>query len=95
MSASPYPKYCKEEFARWGNEIYDREVLPRLSAEDAGKFVAIDIETGAFECDEDEIVASNRLLARNPEAQIWFRSVGSPHTRRCRGVVALRSLRLA
>lgn len=80
MSTSP--RYSKEEFARRGNDIYEREVQPRLSPEDAGKFVAIDIETGAFECDADEIVASNRLLARNPEAQIWFRLIGSPHTRR-------------
>jgi hypothetical protein len=82
MSASPYPKYSKEEFARRGNDIYEREVQPHLSEKDDGKFVAIDIETGAFECDADEIVASNRLLARNPEAQIWFRLVGSPYTRR-------------
>ncbi len=82
MNATPYPRYSKEEFARRGNEAYEREVQPRLSERDAGKFVAIDIETGAFETDEDEIAASHRLLARNPEAQIWFRLVGSPYTRR-------------
>jgi len=82
MSASPFPRYTKEEFAKRGNEIYEREVQPRLGAEDDGKFVAIDIETGAFETDLDEIAASHRLLARNPEAQIWFRLVGSPYTRR-------------
>lgn len=82
MSASPCPRYSKEEFARRGNEIYERAVQPRLSAEAAGKFVAIDIETGAYETDADEIAASHRLLARNPEAQIWFRLVGAPYTRR-------------
>lgn len=82
MSAAPHPRYSKEEFARRGNEIYEREVLPHLSAEEVGKFVAIDIETGAFETEADEIGASRLLLARNPEAQIWFRLVGSPYTRR-------------
>ncbi len=82
MSAAPHPRYSKEEFARRGNEFYEREVLPHLSAQDEGKFVAIDIETGAFETEADEIGASRRLLARNPEAQIWFRLVGSPYTRR-------------
>ena len=86
MSASPYPRYSREEFARRGNEIYEREVQPHLSARDNGKFVAIDIEMGAFETDADEIAASHRLLARNPEAQIWFRLVGSPHTRRARAM---------
>ena len=82
MSAASNPRYSKEEFARRGNEIFEREVRPRLSTQDDGKFVAIDIETGAFEIDADEIAASHRLLARNPEAQIWFRLVGAPYTRR-------------
>lgn len=82
MSAPLRPRYSKEEFARRGNEIYERDIHPRLGAEDEGRFVAIDIETGAYEIDTDEIVASDRLLARKPEAQIWFRLVGSRHTRR-------------
>jgi hypothetical protein len=82
MSAPPHPRYSKEEFAQRGNEIYERVVQPQLTEEDGGKFVAIDIETGTFEVDVDEIAASQRLLARNPDAQIWFRLVGSSHTRR-------------
>jgi hypothetical protein len=70
MSVAPYPRYSKEEFARRGNEIYEREVQPHLSAQGTGKFVAIDIKTSAFETDADEIAASHRLLARHPEAQI-------------------------
>lgn len=82
MSAPPHPRYSKKEFAQRGNEIYERVVQPQLTEEDGGKFVAIDIETGAFEVDMDEIAASQRLLARHPDAQIWFRLVGSPQTRR-------------
>lgn len=82
MSLAPHPRYSKEEFARRGNEIYEREVRPHLSEEDEGKFVAIDIETGAFETEADEIAASHRLLAHHPKAQIWFRLIGSPYTRR-------------
>ena len=82
MSASPHPRYSKEEFARRGNEVYERMVQPHLTEADNGKFVAIDIERGTFEIDADEIAASHRLLACNPDAQIWFRLVGSPQTRR-------------
>jgi hypothetical protein len=84
MSAPLRPRYSKEEFARRGNEIYERDVQPHLGAQDDGKFVAIDIETGAYEIDVDEIAASDRLLARNAEARIWFRLIGSRHTRRFR-----------
>lgn len=82
MKASPYPRYSKEEFAQRGNDLYERKVRPLLSTQDDGKFVAIDIETGAFEVDADEIAASHRLLASHPEAQIWFRLIGAPYTRR-------------
>lgn len=37
-----------------------------------GKYVAIDIETGDYEMDTDELAASDRLVARLPGAQIWL-----------------------
>ena len=80
MSAPP--RYSKEEFARRGNEIFERDIKTRLETEDDGKFIVIDIETGAYEVDADEMAASDRLRARHPEAQIWLRRVGSPHARR-------------
>jgi len=43
---SPRPRYSKEELARRGDEIYEREVLPRLTSEDEGKYALIDIESG-------------------------------------------------
>jgi hypothetical protein len=70
------PRYSKEEFARRGDALYEREVRPTLGATDAGKFVAIDIETGAYEVDVDEQAASDRLLARCPGAQVWLRRAG-------------------
>jgi hypothetical protein len=70
------PRYSREEFALRGNEIYGRVVRPLLSTEDDGKLVAIDIESTEFELDRDGYAASERLLARNPEAQIWLARVG-------------------
>jgi len=71
------PRYSKEEFARRGNEIYDRDILPKLKAEDDGQFVAIDIETGDYEIHRNDLAATDRLFARHPDAQIWLRRVGS------------------
>ena len=76
------PRYSKEEFARRGEELYKRDVSRGLTSDDEGRFVAIDIDTGAFEIDADELAASDRLLARIPKAQIWLRRVGSRHARR-------------
>ncbi|MBA3471684.1 MAG: hypothetical protein H0T57_00400 [Rubrobacter sp.] len=76
------PRYSKEEFARRGDEIYERAVRPHVREDDLGKFVLIDIETDDFEMDADEIAASDRLLARNPDAQVWLTRVGSRYARR-------------
>lgn len=70
------PRYSKEEFARRGQEIYDHAIRPRVEPGNEGKFVAIDIETGAYEIDIDDYTATERLLARNPDAQIWLLRVG-------------------
>ena len=80
--STPQPRYTKEEFAQRGDDIFERLVRPRLTAEDEGKFVVIDIETGAYEIDTDEIAASDRLLATHPNAQTWLRRVGSRYVRR-------------
>jgi len=76
------PRYSKEEFARRGDEIYERAVRPHVGEDDLGKFVVIDIETDDFEVDADELAASDRLLARNPDAQVWLTRVGSRYARR-------------
>jgi len=79
---TPQTNSTKDEVARRGDDLYEREVRPHLKAEDEGKFVVIDIESGAYEIDSDELTASDRLLASHPDAQVWLRRVGSDYVRR-------------
>jgi hypothetical protein len=65
------PRLSKEEHARLGTAIYEQHVRPQVEAANQGKIVAIDVETGAFEVAEDTLTASQRLLTRYPDAQIW------------------------
>jgi len=80
--STPQPRYNKEEFARRGDEIYERDIRPHLITNDEGKFAVIDIETGAYELDANELAASDRLLARHPDAQMWLIRIGSRYVRR-------------
>ena len=73
-------RYSKEEFARRGDAIYERDILPKLTAKHAGKFLAIDIETGNYEIAADEMKAGDKLLARLPQAQIWMVRIGYAST---------------
>lgn len=54
--ASTQPRYSKEEFARRGDAIYEKEILPKLGDKEVGKFLAIDIETGEYEIAADEMI---------------------------------------
>lgn len=74
--ASTKRRYSKEEFARRGDAIYEEEVRPQLKAGDDGKFAAIDIESGEFAIDADELKACHKLRRRIPDAQIWMVRVG-------------------
>ena len=76
------PRYSKEEFARRGGEIYERDIRPQVEADNKGKFVAIDIETGAWEMDADERAAGDRLQARIHDAQTWMVRIGYDYLRR-------------
>ncbi len=75
----------QEEFAQRGDAIYENDVRPWLKSDDHGRFVAIDIDSGRYEIDDDELKAGDRLRARVPEAQIWMVRVGSRYVHRFGG----------
>jgi hypothetical protein len=70
------PRYSKQEHARLGKQIYEDDLRTRLEPENDGKIVAIDVDTKEFEVAESVISATQRLLARLPDAQIWCVRVG-------------------
>lgn len=71
-------RYNKEEFARRGNDLYEKKIRVQVEDGNENKVVAIDIDSGQFEVAEDALTASDRLLARCPEAQTWFVRIGHP-----------------
>jgi hypothetical protein len=77
-------KRTPEELARLGSEVFDRHVRPELRPEDDGKFVAIDIDSGDYEIDDDDYTAVTRLRTRRPSAEVWLGRVGQPAAYRMR-----------
>ena len=72
------PRYSKEEHARRGADWYERRVRPQVEDGNRGRVVGIDVDTGDFELGDDTLTAADRLLARRPDAQIWFVRIGHP-----------------
>jgi hypothetical protein len=66
----------KAEVASRGKAIYETVVRSQVEPTSLGKIVAIDIVTGEFAIGENSLNASDILLERLPEAQIWFTRVG-------------------
>lgn len=71
-----------EEIARLGEEYFARRVRHALRPEDKGRFVAVDIDSGDFEADDDDMAAVARL--RRPTAEVWLGRAGEPAAYRLR-----------
>ncbi len=68
----------RDEVARLGDELVARHVTPTLRPGDDGKFIAIDINTGDYELDDDDYSAVMRLRARRPAGELWLARAGYP-----------------
>ena len=83
----PYPQYNPEEVARRGEAMYERQIRARVEPEHRGQFVVIDIETGEYELDVDDLAATKRALAKRPGAVLYGLRIGSPTAYRLGGSV--------
>jgi hypothetical protein len=73
-----HPSYTTEEIVRRGKELYEREIRPKVEAGNKGKILVIDIETGAYEIDSDQLAAAERALAKHPGAALFAMRIGYP-----------------
>jgi hypothetical protein len=69
-------RYSKAELAQRGQALYESSIRQQVEVGNEGKIVAIDIETGDFEVDENLVTATNRLFERHPDAQPWVIRIG-------------------
>ncbi len=65
MNARTRPK---EEIARLGKEIYERDIRSKVEADHHGKVVAIDVDTGHWAIGDNVIAATDRLREKRPGA---------------------------
>jgi hypothetical protein len=74
------PQRTFDELAHLAGDVFDRQLRPALRPEDHGKFVAVNVDTGDYEIDEDDYTAVTRLLLRNPAADTWLLRAGCAAT---------------
>ena len=78
----PYSDYPHGTIAARGEEIYHQQLRKKVESKHNGEFLTIDIETGDYEIDADEVVSSTRLLEKHPEAVIYCLRIGFPAAHR-------------
>ena len=65
-----------EEIARIAEEIYLRDVRPKVMPQHKGKFLVLDIESGDYAVDEDDYAAEQTLRKRRPHGAFFVFRVG-------------------
>ena len=66
----------REETARLGKEIYNRDIRHLVETDHQGEVVAIDVDNGGYTLGKNAIVASESLREQNPHARVWLMRVG-------------------
>ena len=74
----PYLNYTPSEVELQGESIYKRQIRDKVELKHKGKFLVIDIETGEYEIDANDLVATKRLLVKYPKAVVYGVRIGFP-----------------
>ena len=61
-----------DEIARVGADLIARRIAPTLPPADADKSIAVDVNSGEYEVDDDDYTAVHRLRSRVAGAEVWL-----------------------
>lgn len=81
----PYTRYTPQEVESRGEAMYVQQIQDKVDPKHKGKFLVLDIETGDYEIDADDLVATQQLLATHPNAVIYGLRISFPTAYRIGG----------
>jgi hypothetical protein len=74
----PHARYSSEQIVELGEAIYAQKLHDQLEPRQNGKFLALDVETGDYEIDEDKLAAIDRARSKRRDAPLYILRVGYP-----------------
>lgn len=80
-----HSRVSSDEISRRGRALYEDHIRSEVEPAHNGKLVAIDVKTGAYEADEDEVAAVDRALAKHPDAALYIVRAGARTAHRLGG----------
>ena len=81
----PDAKYSREEVAARGEAIYEQDIRSNVETQCKGKYLVLDIESGDYEIDQDDLAATKRMMANCPDAILYGLRIGYPAAYRLGG----------
>ena len=65
-----------QQVGRRGQALYDQTLKAQVEAGNHGKFLILDVNSGDYEIDPEDLTASKRLLERRPDAVLFGVRIG-------------------
>jgi hypothetical protein len=79
----------KDEIARRGREIYERDIRADVERDHDGEFLVVDVATGDYTVGKDDQEVFKHAEAKNPEGLFYLMRVGRPAAHRIGGSIRL------
>jgi hypothetical protein len=73
-----HPRHSNEEIATRAEKLYEQEIRAKVEAGNVGKYLAVDIETGDYVVDEDEMNVIKRAMEKHPGGAFHLLRIGYP-----------------
>lgn len=74
----------RNDIVQRGQALYNQQIRPVVEATHRGEFLVVDVDTGEYELDADELAAVRRAKAKRPDAALYLLRIGSPAAYRLR-----------
>ncbi len=82
----PTTNYTEDEIVLRGQALYEQRIRAAVDqAQDKGKMLVINVETGEYEMDADDVAAAKRAKARFGNAALFTMRIGYPAAYRLGG----------
>lgn len=69
-----------ERIVERGEAIYRDRIQSLVEPQEKGKYLVLDLDSGEYEIDQDEVTATKRALARHPNGTLLTLRIGYPAT---------------
>jgi len=81
----PVANATVDPIVRRGQEIYEHDIRSKVEEGNKGKLLVINVNTGEYEMDADDLVAAKRAKVRFGDAELFTMRIGYPAAYRIGG----------